>query len=46
MKHGFRVMDSDLHVIEMGEVYEHYLAVGPRTITSAIVSGASPTFVR
>lgn len=25
MKNGLRVIDSDLHVIEMGEVYEHYL---------------------
>ena len=25
MKNGFRVIDSDLHVIEMGEVYEKYL---------------------
>ena len=25
MKNGFRVIDSDLHVIELGEVYEKYL---------------------
>lgn len=25
MKNGFRVIDSDLHVIEMGDVYEKYL---------------------
>jgi hypothetical protein len=25
MKDGFRVVDSDLHVIESGEVYENYM---------------------
>jgi hypothetical protein len=25
MKDGLRVIDSDLHVIEMGDVYENYL---------------------
>ena len=25
MKDGFRVIDSDLHVIETGEIYEKYL---------------------
>ena len=25
MREGFHVMDSDLHVIETGEVYERYI---------------------
>jgi hypothetical protein len=27
MKHGFRVIDSERHVIEMGEAYENLLYV-------------------
>jgi hypothetical protein len=26
MKNGFHAIDSDLHVIEMGEVYDKFLA--------------------
>ncbi len=42
MKHGYRVIDSDLHVIEPGAVYEDYLderyrQTGPKFL------GLSPT---
>ncbi|MDA0261007.1 MAG: hypothetical protein O3A21_02255, partial [Proteobacteria bacterium] len=44
MKHGFRIVDSDIHVIELGDVYSKFLNPKYRDVAPKYLGWSAANF--